>query len=218
MIGDKLVITAYHREAAATIYGAVEKLIRETAKPVALTVAGESGSGKSETASVLAELLTKAGYGTIILQQDDYFVYPPKTNHQKRLENIKQVGMGEVKLDLLDKNIAAIKKGPLKKITKPLINYEQDIIMEETISLEGIKVIVIEGTYTTSLKSADFRAFIDRDYRQTKISRLKRSRDPHSSYLEKVLAIEHEIISAHKDLADLVIAAPLEEQKTGEPE
>ncbi len=217
MIGDKLVITTYHKEAAAFIYEAVESTIKGAEKPVAITIAGESGCGKSETAKVLADLLTKAGYRAIVLQQDDYFVYPPQTNHQKRLEDIKQVGPGEVKLDLLDENIAAIKKGNLKEITKPLVDYDQDLIMEETVPLEGIKAIVIDGTYTTSLKNADFRAFIDRNYRQTKMSRLKRSRDPLSSYLERVLAIEHEIISNHKKMADLVIPAPLEEQKKVDP-
>ncbi len=213
MIGDKLVITEYHREAATSIYTVLKNKLKDTAEPIAATVAGESGCGKSETARVLADLCNEAGYRAIVLQQDDYFVYPPKTNHQKRLEDINRVGPGEVKLDLLDQNIGTIKEGKHEEITKPLVHYEQDSITEEKVAVKEIRVIVIEGTYTTTLKNADFRAFIDRNYQQTRKSRLKRSRDPRSDFLEKVLSIEHEIISAHKNLADLVIPAPEDERK-----
>ena len=36
----------------------------------------------------------------VVLQQDDYFRLPPKSNHQKRLDDILWVGTGEVRLDL----------------------------------------------------------------------------------------------------------------------
>ncbi len=212
MIGDKLIITDYHRQAAALIYRALEDKLTPDGKPVAVTVAGESGCGKSETARVLADLCYQAGFKAIVLQQDDYFIYPPKTNHKKRVEDISWVGPGEVKLDLIDQNIAAIKEGAHKEITKPLVNYEKDIITEERISVEGLRAIVVEGTYTTILKNADFRTFIDRNFKQTKKSRLKRSRDPYSQYLEQILSIEHKIISAHKQEADLVIPAPDDER------
>ncbi len=215
MIGDKLVIKDYHRKAAAMIYRELENILKAAVKPVAVTVAGESGSGKSETAAVLAGLCEKAGYKTLLLQQDDYFVYPPKTNHQKRLEDISWVGPQEVRLSLIEENIETIKKGGEKAVTKPLVNYGQDSISEETLELEGVKAIVVEGTYTTTLKNIDFKVFIDRNYRQTKKSRLERSRDPATDFLEKVLAIEHKVISGHKGLADLIIPPPENETDTG---
>lgn len=208
MIGDKLLITDYHRQAAAAIFNRIEEELKKAEKPYVISVAGESGSGKSETAKVLAGLCEQAGYRALILQQDDYFTYPPQTNHRKRQEDIGRVGPGEVKLDLLEANIEAIKTGAAKKIVKPLADYDQDSITEETVLIEGIEVVVVEGTYTTALKAADYRTFIDRNYRQTKQSRMKRSRDPLTGFMEKVLSIEHEIISAHKQLADLVVGAP----------
>ncbi len=211
MIGDKLVIKDYHRSAAAMIFGEIKSRLSAAKKPLAVTVAGESGSGKSETAAVLAELCDEAGFKAILLQQDDYFVYPPKTNHQKRLEDIKWVGPQEVKLDLIEDNIETIKKGSAKTLSKPLVNYERDSIGEETLPVETVKVVIVEGTYTTMLKNADFKAFINRDYRQTRKSRLERSRDPATDFLEKVLSIEHQIISRHKDMADLIIPPPEDE-------
>ncbi len=208
MIGDKLLINDYHRQAAKTIYNRVKPLLEQSTNPVAVTVAGESGSGKSETAAVLAALCESAGYQPQILQQDDYFILPPKSNHQKRLTDLDWVGPGEVKLDLIEEQVGQIKLKKLSSLTKPLVNYELNMITDETIKIDNIKIVIIEGTYTTLIKNADLRAFIDRTYRQTKKARLARSRDPLTAFLEKVLAIEHRIISAHKSKADLIIAAP----------
>jgi uridine kinase len=154
---------------------------------------------------------TQKGFEALILQQDDYFIYPPKTNHNKRLADLSWVGMQEVKLSLIEEHVELIKGGS-SSLTKPLVDYEADQIGEETVSVKGLKVVVVEGTYTTTVANADFRAFINRNYRQTKKARLTRSRDPLTGFLEKVLAIEHEIISAHKLKANLVIDPPDEER------
>jgi len=211
MIGDKLVITDYHRKVAALIYEKLEILLHREPLPVVTTVAGESGCGKSETAAVLAELCEKAGYKTIILQQDDYFIYPPKTNHKKRLEDINWVGPREVRLELIEANIETIKSGNSDTIIKPLVIYNQDLITEEKMPLVGVKAVIVEGTYTTLIKNTDLRVFINRNYRQTKKARLVRSRDPSTNFLEKVLSIEHDIISKHKEMADVIIPPPADE-------
>ncbi len=215
MIGDKLVITEYHRRAAAKIYSKLSEILPRANNGVAVTVAGESGCGKSETAAVLAELCEKDGHKSLILQQDDYFIYPPHTNHAKREEDINWVGMQEVKLQLMDENLRDIKEGNKKVLTKPLVIFDEDKITEEQVDISNVKVVIAEGTYTTTLQNADLRGFIDRDYRQTKKSRLARSRDPATEFLEKVLAIEHEIISKHKQLADIIIPPPPEEAGEG---
>lgn len=213
MIGDKLIINDYHRDAAAMVFDKLKDKLQNEEPPLAVTVAGESGCGKSETAAVLGELCEKAGYKVLILQQDDYFNYPPKTNHNRRIEDIKRVGMHEVKLDVLEKNIDDIKSGDKKAITKPLVVFDDDLITEETVDIDGVKVVIAEGTYTTTLKNVDLKGFINRDYRQTKKSRLARSRDPATDFLEKVLDIEHRIISKHKELADIIIPPPEDEKE-----
>ena len=73
-----------------------------------ITVAGESGAGKSELASEIARLFTEEGFNTGVLQLDDYFVFPPKTNHEMRRRNLEQVGPYEVKLDFLNSNLRLI--------------------------------------------------------------------------------------------------------------
>lgn len=208
MIGDKLVITDYHRQAARRIWEFLKT--RDEKGPVAVSVAGESGCGKSETAHCLAELAQQAGLRTVVLAQDDYFKLPPKSNHRKRLEDISWVGPGEVRLDLLDEHVRLLKTTS-EPVTKPLVYFEEDRIGTETLEPGPYDVVIAEGTYTTLLQNVDVRAFIDRTYKQTKKDRLRRARDPDVEFLEKVLAIEHDIISKHKALADVVIPPPPEE-------
>lgn len=215
MIGDKLIITDYHRSAAASVFAELKNKLDTAEKPIVVTVAGESGCGKSETAAVLAELCNDAGFKALLLQQDDYFYYPPKTNHKKRLEDISWVGPHEVKIDLIEGNIKSIVEDNKSEFTKPLVDYDRDLITEETVSAINIRVIIIEGTYTTTIKNADLKVFIDRNYRQTKKARLKRSRDPLTDFVEKVLSIEHNIISAHKSSADIIIPPPDDEKEQG---
>jgi uridine kinase len=204
MIGDKLVIKENHYRAAEQIVDKILPNIKNTKTRYTLSLAGESGSGKSETAQALLEKLNDRDIGTIILQQDDYFVYPPLTNHRTRLANIDWVGMQEVQLDLLDSHLLQVIEG-MDEIEKPLVVYQKDLISQETVSLKNIKVVIAEGTYTSSLKNLHCRIFIDLTYRETKKSRLERAREEQDDFLEQVLIIEHKIISAHKEKADIII-------------
>ena len=92
MIGDKLVITEYHLKNGKKVAAAVREKIAVTNRTFTITVAGESGSGKSETAATTAEELEKQGLKVIILGQDDYFKLPPRSNAAKRRKDITWVG------------------------------------------------------------------------------------------------------------------------------
>jgi len=214
MIGDRLVITDYHRSGAAQIMDAIRARL-EAGQRLIVTVAGESGSGKSEIGHCLAELAVGMGKKAFVFGQDDYFRLPPKSNHQRRLEGIAWVGPGEVRLDLLDEHMAALRDGLDAPLTKPLVFFDEDRIGEEQVAPERFDLVIAEGTYTSLLDSADLHAFIDRNYRQTKKNRLRRARDPATEFLERVLEIEHQIISAHKARADVIIEAPPEERELG---
>jgi uridine kinase len=212
MIGDKLVVTDFHREGARRIWDVLyPRLGTDTARPLVVSVAGESGSGKSETAHCLGELIEEQGLRFFIFAQDDYFVLPPRSNHERRLADLEWVGPQEVRLDLLDDQIESIRARPNDRLEKPLVFFAENRIGSETIDPSGLDVLIVEGTYTTLLRNADLRAFIDRTYRQSRAAREVRARDPDLDFLEKVLAIEHEEISGHKARADIVIPAPEDE-------
>ncbi|MCP3903828.1 MAG: hypothetical protein GY715_09355 [Planctomycetes bacterium] len=211
MIGDTLVITDYHRAAVEQVAPLVMKKLETAEGPVAVTVAGESGSGKSEIAACLSERLAETGRRSVILCQDDYFRLPPRSNHERRKTDLEWVGPGEVRLDLLAAHVAALKDTPDAPLSKPLVDFAANAIGAEEIDASGCDVVIAEGTYTTLLAGIDVRVFIDRTYHQTRKNRAKRNRDPDPEFLERVLAIEHEVISAHRDRADVVIPPPEED-------
>lgn len=209
MKGDKLVIHKGHKKAAFQVFNLLLDKIKKKRDKFVITIAGESGSGKSEIAYELSELLAGKGFRNIILQQDDYFVYPPKTNTARRREDINRVGIGEVHLDLLDRNLKDIKAGK-SEVQKPLVLFEEDLISEETIELKNVKALIAEGTYTTCLKNVDRHIFIDRTNIDTKEARKKRAREEQDEFLEEILKIEHRIISSHKKNADIIITRDYE--------
>jgi len=204
MRGDKLIVKPEHRRAAAQLLPIVQCRLESNRGCLAVTIAGESGAGKSEIAAVLAEKLIHEGMRTVLLQQDDYFVHPPKTNARIRRASLEHVGVGEVRLDVLERNVHGILAGAAR-IVKPLVDYEGDLITEEEIDVSGARVVIAEGTYTTLLPSAGLRVFIDRTYHDTETARAERAREAQDEYLRAVLQLEHVIISAHRALADVLV-------------
>jgi len=207
MRGDRLILLDHHRRAASEIVAHILQDVQNKQTRYIVTIAGESGSGKSETARALADALAKSGIKSVLLGQDDYFVLPPKSNDLKRREDPEWLGPhAEVGLDVLEQNLASAIRGQ-REITKPLVDYDSNTIEHETINLDGIKVLIAEGTYTSLLKHVDTRVFICRNWRDTLEHRQKRKRgnevgDP---FVEQVLGMEHKIIAGHRQLADILI-------------
>jgi uridine kinase len=205
MKGDKIIIQPHHERAAQQIGELTLPEIRAQSDRFIITIAGESGAGKSEIAEALRQVLAEHGVEAAILQQDDYFVYPPKTNAAARRKDISWVGTQEVRLDLMDENLKQIRAGAAT-ITKPLVDFDADAIGEETLALDNVDAVLVEGTYTTLLERAHRRAFIDRSYFDTKKARALRAREVQDDFLDQILQIEHRIISSHRPRADYIIA------------
>ncbi|MEX2445175.1 MAG: hypothetical protein WD492_16345 [Alkalispirochaeta sp.] len=206
MRGDVIIVEDHHRRAATRIVAHLKDRIRVKATRYAVTVAGESGSGKSEMGKALKEAFDAEGLPALVLGQDDYFVLPPKSNDARRREDVSWVGLNEVNLDLLNEHVQVAKDGAAM-ITKPEVIYDEDWAVQEEISLDGVAVVIAEGTYTTILSAADTHIFIDRDYHATLEARKRRNREQFDPFIERVLEIEHEIIRSHESMADIVIAA-----------
>lgn len=204
MRGDIIIVEDHHRAAAAAIVGRIAPVVAAKPGRFTITVAGESGSGKSETAQAIADAFAERSVASAIYQQDDYFVHPPRTNDQTRRHDISWVGAGEVHLDLLDSHLQAALDGD-DEVEKPLVIYEEDRIDSEIMDLRDAKVVIAEGTYTSLLQNVDVRVFIARNRLDTMEHRMKRGREDFDPFLEEVLTIEHDIISQHRDLADVVI-------------
>jgi uridine kinase len=207
MRGDILVLQEYHKRAASEIVPQIIERVRGKNTRYIITVAGESGSGKSETSRALADELEKHGIISVILGQDDYFILPPRSNNTKRRDNPDWLGPHvEVRLDVLDQNLKCAIQGK-KVIKKPLVDYGANTIDEETICLDGVKVVIAEGTYTSLLKNVDTRIFITRNWLDTLEHRQKRNRGTEAGdpFVEQILTTEHKIIAGHRQLADYLI-------------
>ena len=209
MRGDIIIVEEHHRDAGRVIAADLAPTISRRDRRSTITVAGESGSGKSETATAIAEELAPFGITAAILQQDDYFVHPPKTNDLTRRADIDWVGPKEVQLALLDSHLEAA-RGGAADLTKPLVIYEDDTVVEEVMDISGADVVIAEGTYTSLLDNVDTRVFIARNRLETMAHRQKRGREQFDPFIEEVLEIEHEIISKHIERADVVISRDYE--------
>jgi uridine kinase len=205
MRGDILIIGDHHRLAAESIINMNIDRIRSSQGKFFFTIAGESGAGKSEIAYAMDRHLEQLEIPAYIIQQDDYFRLPPRTNEKARVIDIRQVGPEEVRINLLNENIRALREGN-HDIKKPLVIFEEDRITEETLDLDHFQVIIIDGTYTTMLEGIDCHVFIDRDRDDTRDDRQKRNREKQNDYLERILEIEHNIISRHKDMANIIVS------------
>lgn len=205
MRGDIILVGEEHQRAATIIVDHLADEITGTQRVYTITVAGESGSGKSETGKAIADALSERGIRAIVLQQDDYYVLPPRFNDAARRANFAWVGTSEVRIDLLDSHLEAARKGEAS-LTKPLVIYEENRIDEETVSLAGVEAVIAEGVYTSLCDHVDRRVFIARNRLETLDHRMKRGREQFDPFIEEVLKTEHEIISKHRELADIVIS------------
>jgi uridine kinase len=207
MKGDIILIEEYHQRVARLIVQKISDKIEACSRRYIITVAGESGSGKSETGKAIQNELEANGIKTVLIGQDDYFILPPHTNAARRRQDQNWLGpQTEVKMDVMEQNLLDAVNGE-NAFTKPLIDYINDVILEERVDLRGVKVIIAEGTYTSLLKNVDVRIFIDRTYSNTLAHRKKRSRgtEANDPFIEQTLANEHKIIVKHKKLADIII-------------
>lgn len=203
MIGDHIEIRHKYLKIARKVLHHMQDFLKPDIKN-AITVSGESGSGKSTLAYALKILLESEGIKSDILHMDDYFRLPPKTNHQARVDDIKNVGPSEVNLSLLSDHIAAFKNNEAS-VVKPIVNYPENQINTEIFDFKSIEILIVEGTYTGILENIDCKIFIAKNYQDTYKSRVKRARDPIIPFNEEVLKIEHKFIWPTKNQANLIV-------------
>ena len=205
MKGDSIVIEQHHHDAAKLIVSKLLSVIKSSSH-YTISVAGESGSGKSETAEAIAMKLQEYDINAVILQQDDYYFLPPKSNDMKRRKDANWFGKKEVNIELLSEHLANFQQGA-QSISKPMVVYHEDKIEQEEMSMEGTKVLIAEGTYTTRLSNVDCHIFIDRNYDKTREHREKRLRAKSEldGFTEQILKNEHLEISQQKKMADIII-------------
>jgi uridine kinase len=191
--------------ARATAGRIIEQLAIPGSEVLTITIAGESGCGKTTLGRAMEQEFSLKGYKTLLFHQDDYFKLPPKQNHQQRVDDFSKIGVEEVSLDKLDEDIRKIKQQTENQLTIPVMNWVTDTREFKQIDIRDVQIVIIEGTYTTLLREADHRIFMSASHEQTKQNRINRNRETVTEFIERVLEKESGIIQSHRPLADIVL-------------
>jgi uridine kinase len=210
MLGDVLLIADKHERAGGQI---VERLNNIDAAKVVVAIGGESGSGKSELAHVVARALKDQGRLAKILHIDNYYTVRPQDREAWRKENgIESIGLGEIDWSLLDQHLDAFKQGG--KAVLPCIDLLTDQIDELHTDFGPIKVVIVDGLYPLHV-DAKLKIFIDLTYLDTKKAQLLRGKEPQNEYRLSVLKQEHKVVQGLRPLANFLVTPEFNLVETG---
>ena len=212
MLGDVLLIAEKHERAGAQIVARIDEI--ESDK-VVVAIGGESGSGKSELAHVVARALKDQGRLAKILHIDNYYTVRPQDREAWRKENgFESIGLGEIDWDLLDEHLDAFRSGDSAVL--PCIDLLTDQIDELHTDFSPIKVVIVDGLYPLHV-DADLRIFIDLTYLDTKKAQVLRGKEPLSRYRGGVRERGQGGLQGLRPLADYLGTPDFELMEAGTP-
>jgi len=207
MLGDVLLIEDKHRKAGEAI---IQKILERKKDKFMIAISGESGSGKSELAHVIAKGLRKHGIMAKPIHIDNYYRIHPleRTEWRKKngIENV--VGYGEYDWDTIYRNIDDFINN--RKSTMPCVDLVTEQIDQLTTDFNGIDMLVIDGLYAIKTEDADLRVFLELTYHETKKAQVVRGKEPQNEYRMAVLEQEHKMVQALKPKADILISKEYE--------
>lgn len=202
MLGDVLLIEDKHRNAGEAI---IQKILEKKKDKFIIAISGESGSGKSELAHVIAKGLRKHGIMAKPLHIDNYYRIHPleRTEWRKKngIENV--VGYGEYDWDTIYRNIDDFKNN--RTTTMPCVDLVTEQVDQLTTDFKGIDMLVVDGLYAIRTEGVDLRIFLELTYHETKKAQVVRGKEPQNEYRMAVLEQEHRMVQALKPSADILI-------------
>jgi len=202
MLGDVLLITEKHQKAGAII---LEKILQNIRPKMIVGISGESGSGKSELAHVIAKGLRKHGFFAKPLHIDNYYrIHPLKRTDWRREHGIeKVVGFEEYDWKTIYRNIQEFRDG--KMSTGPCVDLVTEQIDQLTTDYSTVDILVVDGLYAIKTEGVDLRIFIELTYHETKKAQVVRGKEPQNEYRMAVLEQEHKMVQSLRPLADILI-------------
>ena len=201
MLGDVLLISEGHRKAAAAI---LEYLLDLHGSKVVLAVGGESGSGKTEIAHVVAKTLKERGTPAKVMHIDNYYrTSPAERTAWRKQHGLAQVGYTEYDWEAINRNLEEFQKDE-DRVEMPCIDLLTD--QEDTLitSFKGLKYLIIEGLFAIQAE-ADLRVLIDLTYHETKKAQYQRGKEPTNDFRWQILEREHQVVQSLRPKADLLV-------------
>jgi len=145
---DKLRITSGHEKAANELVPIIRNALKTTGK-VIFAAGGESGTGKSEIAHLVKEILKKQGIEPVAWSFDNAYVTAPEEREAKRAEDYdNNVGLNEMNRSIIKEVMTCFEKNKSVKVPIVVINPDGSRpIMEITLNMDGGKVLIVDGLY-----------------------------------------------------------------------
>jgi uridine kinase len=202
MLGDVLLIAEKHKKAAEKI---LDFILKAKTEKFIVAISGESGSGKSELAHVLARKLNKEGILAKPLHIDNYYrIHPLERTEWRKKNGIQNVvGLGEYDWETLYQNVDDFKND--RKSTMPCVDLVTEQIDQLTTDFNGVDMLIIDGLYAVNTKGADLCVFIELTYHETKKAQILRGKEPQNEYRMMVLEQEHQVVQTLKPNANLLV-------------
>ncbi len=207
MLGDILLIEDKHRNAGEAI---IQRILERKKEKFMVGISGESGSGKTELAHVIAKGLRKHGIMAKPLHIDNYYrIHPLERTEWRKQHGIENVvGYGEYDWDTLYRNIEDFSNN--RPSTMPCVDLVTEQIDQLTTDFNGIDMLIIDGLYAIKTEGLDLRVFIELTYHETKKAQVVRGKEPQNEYRMAVLEQEHRMVQALKPMADILISREYE--------
>jgi uridine kinase len=202
MLGDVLLIQDKHHKAGAIL---IEEILKRKKEKFIVAISGESGSGKTELAHVVARGLRAHGIFAKPMHIDNYYRVLPLERKPWRIDNIieKCVGYGEYDWDTIYRNIDEFRQG--KQATMPCVDLVTEQVDTLITDFSSVDMLIIDGLYAIKTKGVDMRVFIELTYHETKKAQADRGKEPQNEYRWAVLEQEHKMVQALRDSADFLI-------------
>ena len=207
MLGDVLLIQEKHHKAGAAI---IDEILRNKKDKFIVAISGESGSGKTELAHVIARELRAHGIFAKPLHIDNYYKVLPLERRQWRIDNVIEncVGYDEYDWDTINRNIEEFRNG--QKASMPCV----DLVTEQVVTLitdfSNVDMLIIDGLYAIKTEGVDLRIFIELTYHETKKAQSDRGKEPQDEYRWAVLEQEHKMVQALRDTAGMIVTKQYE--------
>ncbi len=201
MLGDVLLLEDKHESAAREIFALIQDRLRER---FVIAISGESGSGKSELTHMLAKVFKENGRRAKPLHIDNYYRIHPLERTQWRMQHgIEHVGLEEYDWPTINRNLDEFRKG--LRAEMPCVDIVTEQVDRLITDFGEVDTLIVDGLYAIQAADVDVRVFIDITYHETKKAQLRRGKEPQNEYRASVLQREHEVVTALKPKAEIIV-------------
>ena len=204
MLGDVLLIQEKHKKAGKVI---LDIILRNKKRRMVVAISGESGSGKTELAHVIAKNLRQHGIFAKPIHTDNFYnTHPLERREWRSKQGIdKVVGHNEYKWEMINNVIEDFKHGRVSEM--PCVDLVTEQVDTLITDFSEVDMLIVDGLYALKAEGLDLRIFIDLTYLETKEKHTKdaRGKEVMDEVRWATLAQEHKMVSALKPMADIII-------------